>query len=85
MTEIGGRVEPGFEGVADAFRANFEQHGEVGAATAVYVDGQKVVDLWGGVADPDTGSPYTEDIAPAGVLDHQGRHGGVREPAGAAR
>ena len=61
MTEIGGAVQPGFEGVADAFRANFEQHGEVGAATAVYVGGQKVVDLWGGVADPAAGTPYAED------------------------
>ena len=61
MTEIGGAVEPGFEAVADAFRANFEQHGEVGAATAVYVGGRKVVDLWGGVADVDAGTPYTED------------------------
>ena len=61
MTEIGGAVEPGFEAVADAFRANFEQHGEVGAATAAYVGGRKVVDLWGGVADVDAGTPYTED------------------------
>ena len=61
MTDIGGSVEPGFEGVADAFRANFEEHGEVGAATSVYVGGRKVVDLWGGVADRDTGAPYTED------------------------
>ena len=61
MTEIGGAVEPGFEGVADAFRANFEEHGEVGAAAAVYVGGRKVVDLWGGVADRDAGTPYTED------------------------
>ena len=61
MTEIGGAVEPGFEGVADAFRANFEHHGEVGAAAAVYVDGRKVVDLWGGVADRAAGTPYTED------------------------
>jgi CubicO group peptidase (beta-lactamase class C family) len=61
MTEIGGAVEPGFEGVADAFRANFEQHGEVGAAASVYVGGRKVVDLWGGVADRDAGTPYTED------------------------
>jgi CubicO group peptidase (beta-lactamase class C family) len=61
MTDIGGSVEPGFEGVADAFRANFEQHGEVGAATAVYVGGHKVVDLWGGVADVATGAPYTDD------------------------
>lgn len=61
MTDIGGAVEPGFEGVADAFRANFEQHGDVGAATAVYVDGRKVVDLWGGLADREAGTPYTED------------------------
>jgi CubicO group peptidase (beta-lactamase class C family) len=61
MTEIGGSVQPGFEGVATAFRANFEQHGEVGAATAVYVGGRKVVDLWGGIADVQTGAPYTED------------------------
>ncbi len=61
MTEIGGTVEPGFEGVAEAFRANFEVHGEVGAGTAVYVGGRKVVDLWGGVADREAGTPYTED------------------------
>jgi CubicO group peptidase (beta-lactamase class C family) len=61
VTEIGGSVEPGFEGVAEAFARNFADHGEVGAATAVYVDGRKVVDLWGGVADQATGAPYTED------------------------
>jgi CubicO group peptidase (beta-lactamase class C family) len=61
VTEIGGHVEPGFEGVAEAFRSNFEVHGDVGAATALYVGGRKVVDLWGGVADRDTGAPYTED------------------------
>jgi CubicO group peptidase (beta-lactamase class C family) len=61
MTDIGGSVEPGFEAVADAFRSSFERHGEVGAATSVYVGGRKVVDLWGGVADVATGAPYTED------------------------
>ncbi|MEO7427961.1 MAG: serine hydrolase domain-containing protein, partial [Acidimicrobiales bacterium] len=61
MTEIGGGVEPGFEGVAEAFATNFAEHGEVGAATSVYVGGRKVVDLWGGVADVATGSPYTKD------------------------
>jgi hypothetical protein len=40
MTDIGGSVEPGFEGVADAFRANFDEHGDVGAATAIYVGGK---------------------------------------------
>ena len=28
--EVGGHVEPGFEGVRDAFANNFEEHGEVG-------------------------------------------------------
>jgi CubicO group peptidase (beta-lactamase class C family) len=60
LAEIGGAVEPGFEAVADAFRANFDEHGDVGAATAVYVGGRKVVDLWGGVADRDSATPYDE-------------------------
>jgi CubicO group peptidase (beta-lactamase class C family) len=61
VTEIGGTVEAGFEGVAEAFERNFADHGEVGAAAAVYVGGRKVVDLWGGIADRALGTPYTED------------------------
>ena len=61
VTEIGGSVESGFEGVRDAFARNFAENGEVGAATAVYVDGHKVVDLWGGVADRSSDAPYTDD------------------------
>ncbi len=58
---IGGTVAPGFEGVRDAFAANFADHGEVGAGFSLVVDGRTVVDLWGGVADAATGAPYTED------------------------
>jgi CubicO group peptidase (beta-lactamase class C family) len=61
VTDIGGHVEPGFEGVREAFARSFAEHGEVGAATSVYVGGHKVVDLWGGIADRNTGAPYTED------------------------
>lgn len=61
MAEIQGEVAPGFEKVRDAFVANFEHHGDVGAAFALYKDGVKVVDLWGGVADEDTGAPWNED------------------------
>jgi CubicO group peptidase (beta-lactamase class C family) len=61
MSPIGGSVEPGFEKVRDAFERNFAEHGEVGAATALYVAGHKVVDLWGGFADRDAGTPYVED------------------------
>ena len=58
--EVGGHVEPGFEGVRDTFANNFAEHGEVGATYAFYVDGTRVVDLWGGER-PDRGVPYDGD------------------------
>ena len=58
---IEGNVDEGWGGVADAFAANFAERGEVGAAVAVHLDGRKVVDLWGGVADPSTGRPWAQD------------------------
>ena len=61
MSRINGYVAPGFERVKDAFTANFEKHGEVGAAFCLYHRGKKVVDLWGGVADVDSGRPWAED------------------------
>ena len=61
MSRINGYVAPGFERVKDAFSANFEKHGEVGAAFCLYHRGKKVVDLWGGVADADSGRLWTED------------------------
>ncbi|MFD7815612.1 serine hydrolase domain-containing protein [Streptomyces sp. NPDC059785] len=61
MTTINGEVAAGFEPVREAFAANFERHGDIGAAVCVYQDGRPVVDLWGGVADPDTGRPWTRD------------------------
>jgi CubicO group peptidase (beta-lactamase class C family) len=60
-TVIGGYVEPGFGAVADAFQRNFAQHGELGAAFAAHHEGRKVVDIWGGVADRDTGASWQED------------------------
>ena len=59
--EIGGWVAPGFEAVRDAFARNFEDHGDIGASYALYVEGQQVVDLWGGVRDVATGETYDED------------------------
>ncbi|MFC3577805.1 serine hydrolase domain-containing protein [Streptomyces yaanensis] len=61
MTTIDGEVEAGFEPVRAAFEANFARHGDIGAAVCVYHDGRPVVDLWSGVADPDTGRPWTRD------------------------
>lgn len=61
MPEIGGETAPGFEGVREAFAANLDGGQEVGAAVGVYVHGRKVVDLWGGIADPETGRPWERD------------------------
>jgi CubicO group peptidase (beta-lactamase class C family) len=58
--EIGGYVEPGFEGAREAFAQNFAEFGEVGAGFALYVEGHQVVDLWGGTRT-DTGSFYDAD------------------------
>ena len=58
---IGGDVAPGFGEVADAFRANFRTRGEVGAAVAVYRDGHRVVDLWGGWRDRKRGRRWEAD------------------------
>jgi CubicO group peptidase (beta-lactamase class C family) len=59
--EVDGIVDSAFALVADEFRANFVERGEIGAAVALYVGGRKVVDLWAGVADKTTGRRWTED------------------------
>jgi len=48
---IGGTCAPGFERVHEAFVGNFAAGGEVGAAVAVWVQGDLVVNLWGGYSD----------------------------------
>jgi len=60
-TRVHGEVEAGFEPVQDAFAANFERFGEVGAACCVYVDGRPVVDLWGGTRRPRGEQPYSTE------------------------
>jgi CubicO group peptidase (beta-lactamase class C family) len=49
--EIHGSCASKFAGVRDAFERNFTHGDEVGAAVAVWVDGDLVVNLWGGWAD----------------------------------
>jgi CubicO group peptidase (beta-lactamase class C family) len=57
--DIEGRVDDGYGPVADAFRRNFTEHGDVGAAFCLHVDGEPVVDIVGGMADEQR--PYTRD------------------------
>ena len=58
---IEGHVSPGFEAVRDAFAENFTRRRELGGACCAYRDGEKVVDLWGGVRNKQTGEPWEQD------------------------
>jgi CubicO group peptidase (beta-lactamase class C family) len=58
---IEGQVSPGFEAVRDAFADNFARRGELGGACCAYYGGEKVVDLWGGIRNPQTGEPWEQD------------------------
>ena len=58
---VNGDVDEGYGKVADAFRRNLNSGHEVGAAVAVYRDGRKVVDLWGGYRNGLTRAPWEQD------------------------
>ena len=58
--DIGGEVADGFEPVLVAFRENFAQRNDLGAACCVYVGDEPVVDIWGGTTTADGDTPYTE-------------------------
>jgi len=53
-TVIGGTVHPEFESVRDMFKKNFLNGKEEDAQLCVYVDGKRVVDLWGSARGDET-------------------------------
>ena len=61
MTDIQGTCDPRFSAVRDTFAANFSSGVDVGATVAVYLDGEPVVDLWGGWSDRDQTVPWERD------------------------
>ena len=54
-------LDEGYGKVADVFRRNLSSGKEVGAAVAVYRDGRKVVDLWGGFRNGITQAAWEKD------------------------
>ncbi len=58
--QVQGECHPRFTSVRDVFEASFDE-GEVGAGVAVTIDGEPVVDLWGGHADADKTRPWNRD------------------------
>jgi CubicO group peptidase (beta-lactamase class C family) len=61
VTQIDGRCDPRFAAVRAAFEENFRERQELGAAVAVTLDGETMVDLWGGWADPARTRPWERD------------------------
>lgn len=58
---IHGHCAPEFQAVKTAFQRNFVEHGELGAACCLYVEGECVVDLWGGWANKAKTLPWQEN------------------------
>lgn len=58
---VHGECDERFGAVRDAFQRNFAEHGERGAAVAVRIDGESVVDLWAGFAGRDGDRPWERD------------------------
>ncbi|MGH8981435.1 MAG: serine hydrolase domain-containing protein [Acidimicrobiales bacterium] len=58
---ISGTCDERFAGVREAFESNLVRGLDVGASVAVYVDGEPVVDLWGGHLDAQRTQPWERD------------------------
>lgn len=58
---VEGYVNHDFELVREAFADNFALRGELGGACCAYHHGEKVVDLWGGVRNKQTGEPWEQN------------------------
>jgi CubicO group peptidase (beta-lactamase class C family) len=59
--KIEGTCDGRFLGIAREFERNFRERGEVGASVSVTLGGKTVVDLWGGLADPENQRPWQRD------------------------
>ncbi|MEX0943990.1 MAG: serine hydrolase domain-containing protein [Pseudomonadales bacterium] len=57
---INGICDSQFSRVQDAFAANFQERGEIGASVCVVLEGRKVVDLWAGHMDAARTIPWHE-------------------------
>ena len=60
MAEVHGTCDDRFAGVRDALATQLDGE-ELGASIAVDVDGETVVDLWGGYRDEARTTPWTQD------------------------
>ena len=60
-TPLGGTCSARFDPLRELFKAKLESGEDLGASLAVNIDGEMVVDLWGGWADEARTAPWTEN------------------------
>jgi CubicO group peptidase (beta-lactamase class C family) len=56
-----GNCAPQFERVKEIFQRNLDSGEDLGASVALIVDGEMVIDLWGGYTDEAKTTPWKED------------------------
>ena len=61
QVEVGGFAQERFARVREAFQTNLDSGADLGAAVCATVDGETVVDLWGGWADEARTRPWAAD------------------------
>ena len=59
--KIQGNVSPASRLYARCSQRNFVRRRELGGACCVFYHGEKVVDLWGGIRNKETGEPWEQD------------------------
>jgi CubicO group peptidase (beta-lactamase class C family) len=61
MAEIEGEFDDRFSGVAEALARSLDEGADIGASVAVVLDGEPVVDIWGGYKDLAGEEPWHKD------------------------
>ncbi len=61
MAEVQGSCDPRFEKMREVLAANIESGADVGASAAVMLEGELVVDIWGGWVDEAHSAPWQAD------------------------
>jgi CubicO group peptidase (beta-lactamase class C family) len=61
QTPLGGTCSARFDPLRELFAAKLDSGEDLGASLAVNIDGEMVVDLWGGWADEARTAPWTEN------------------------
>jgi CubicO group peptidase (beta-lactamase class C family) len=59
--QVNGEWQKRFEPLVAAFKQNFAENQEIGAAVCVYHRGVKLVDIWAGLKDRKNSQPWQED------------------------